>query len=682
MAFFNEFPHTRTYDSDLGWLIGAYQKLTDNVDNLDAWKIEHQNEYYELLSVVNTLKNNLIQPVTPWDATKSYKIYSMVSDNGSNYIAIQDVLPGIMIGDTDYWLPANTVTAQLNVILATIYDVLNKAGDPFTVNSFDNAVLHNIFHTPASGYQASGLARDDNYTYVSFVSTSVGAIDGYIVKYSNADGSVIDTLYDDIYHSNSLTIINGVMYSADCLIITSDGYTPVSTISVIDPETMTLTGRLTTNLAATFTAVYNINDELYAMTAGAAVYKIDTLSGIAGYIKQLPFESSGITQGATYYDGKVLFCRYNPNLIEVYDYDANVKMNNIQIGFTIPEAGTITELESVYVHGNDLYFLGTSSTGGCPCYRVRLDRVAASGPKDRLGSYLAVLHVDGLPNTEDRIKNNNFERPSDAIIRAKGFSGAKIRISIDADAEQDLMLEGVPDMSVTLVTSGSAVFKGSVYLYDGDFTFNGKWLANNAHQIYVNTTNRLASNVVLQGEITDASTAHDFFSTNSNANMDLLVDLTMSGSSAGNLTFNLQNGMRATFSARTAYKISQTPWSYLYSPAYHNISGTLGAKTMFRKTGLSLNLTDDTTYDIGANLGINLSYGNRVILVTAIGDCYADFVTTQSNHRQIAGSANAAPIMLHIRLTANSLRVFKYKLSNGNWVADATPVSVSQIIVI
>lgn len=29
MAFFNEFPHTRTYDSDLGWMIKHVKKLLD-----------------------------------------------------------------------------------------------------------------------------------------------------------------------------------------------------------------------------------------------------------------------------------------------------------------------------------------------------------------------------------------------------------------------------------------------------------------------------------------------------------------------------------------------------------------------------------------------------------------------------------------------------------------------------
>lgn len=42
MGYFNEFPHTRGYDGDLGWLIKIYKELT---------------EYYK--SIENVLRNDL-----------------------------------------------------------------------------------------------------------------------------------------------------------------------------------------------------------------------------------------------------------------------------------------------------------------------------------------------------------------------------------------------------------------------------------------------------------------------------------------------------------------------------------------------------------------------------------------------------------------------------------------------
>ena len=39
MSFF-EFPHTRTYDSDLGWLIKCCKTVNETLEALEAWKNE------------------------------------------------------------------------------------------------------------------------------------------------------------------------------------------------------------------------------------------------------------------------------------------------------------------------------------------------------------------------------------------------------------------------------------------------------------------------------------------------------------------------------------------------------------------------------------------------------------------------------------------------------------------
>lgn len=44
MSFF-EFPHARTYDTDLGWLIKDYKHITALIQSLNEWKIEHEAEY-------------------------------------------------------------------------------------------------------------------------------------------------------------------------------------------------------------------------------------------------------------------------------------------------------------------------------------------------------------------------------------------------------------------------------------------------------------------------------------------------------------------------------------------------------------------------------------------------------------------------------------------------------------
>ena len=58
MSFF-EFPHTRTYDSDLGWLIKTMKELTNDYSNLVSWMSTHKGEYNNLLNKVNSLQNEV-----------------------------------------------------------------------------------------------------------------------------------------------------------------------------------------------------------------------------------------------------------------------------------------------------------------------------------------------------------------------------------------------------------------------------------------------------------------------------------------------------------------------------------------------------------------------------------------------------------------------------------------------
>lgn len=58
MSFF-EFPHTRTYDSDLGWLIREMKELLNEYDNLISWVNSHEADYESLLKRVTKLEQKL-----------------------------------------------------------------------------------------------------------------------------------------------------------------------------------------------------------------------------------------------------------------------------------------------------------------------------------------------------------------------------------------------------------------------------------------------------------------------------------------------------------------------------------------------------------------------------------------------------------------------------------------------
>lgn len=125
MSFF-EFPHTRTYDSDLGWIIEHLKTNIDQIAILQAWAASHKVEYDALKEKVDALVDGLIDVISPWDSSQSYTIFDIVEYQGVNYIAVQDVPVGTMITNTDYWQPANTVVEQINAIGVTVSEILEN----------------------------------------------------------------------------------------------------------------------------------------------------------------------------------------------------------------------------------------------------------------------------------------------------------------------------------------------------------------------------------------------------------------------------------------------------------------------------------------------------------------------------------------------------------------------------
>ena len=61
MSFF-EFPHTRTYDSDLGWLIKTVKTLGEVVDSMDEWKAQHEVEYQQLKALYDAVMSGNFPP--------------------------------------------------------------------------------------------------------------------------------------------------------------------------------------------------------------------------------------------------------------------------------------------------------------------------------------------------------------------------------------------------------------------------------------------------------------------------------------------------------------------------------------------------------------------------------------------------------------------------------------------
>ena len=61
MSYF-EFPHTRTYDSDLGWLIKTVKALGEAVDAMEDWKSTHEEEYKQLKALYDAVMSGNFPP--------------------------------------------------------------------------------------------------------------------------------------------------------------------------------------------------------------------------------------------------------------------------------------------------------------------------------------------------------------------------------------------------------------------------------------------------------------------------------------------------------------------------------------------------------------------------------------------------------------------------------------------
>ena len=61
MSFF-EFPHIRTYDTDLGWLIKSVKKLIECCEQMQEWKAEHEEQYQELKKLYDDVMSGNFPP--------------------------------------------------------------------------------------------------------------------------------------------------------------------------------------------------------------------------------------------------------------------------------------------------------------------------------------------------------------------------------------------------------------------------------------------------------------------------------------------------------------------------------------------------------------------------------------------------------------------------------------------
>ena len=217
MAYF-EFPNTRTYDGDLGYVVKKVTELTEKYNTFFAYNTIH-----------------FADPIA-WDITSQYAPFTIVFDfdNQSSYISRQPVPAGINIDNVDYW----------SFVGPLIVD-----GEART--EIDR-ILHFITNVYESGATASGYIPIGTYLIVNKdlvkatrnINTSEALTIGY-----NIEQVTIETMIDEIFDSK----IPAVYTYIDDAINIIDGQ-----ITSIQSDI----GTLTTGLATANDRITSVNQGL------------------------------------------------------------------------------------------------------------------------------------------------------------------------------------------------------------------------------------------------------------------------------------------------------------------------------------------------------------------------------------------------------------------------------------
>lgn len=125
MAYF-EFPHTRSYDGDLGYIIKTIDELT-----------ARYNEFFAF----NNIK--FADPIQ-WDITRSYEAFVIVSDMNTNrsFLSRKAVPSGVDIDNNDYWLYIGYFTIDMVLSDSSTNPVANKI-ITVKINDMDSKISDN-----------------------------------------------------------------------------------------------------------------------------------------------------------------------------------------------------------------------------------------------------------------------------------------------------------------------------------------------------------------------------------------------------------------------------------------------------------------------------------------------------------------------------------------------------------
>lgn len=193
MGYF-EFPHTRTYDSDLGWLMWAVKKLIGDWENF---------------SNLNSIKFS--DPLN-WSIDRNYEPAMIVVDSdGNGYISRQAVPAGVPLSNTEYWTQIFSFGDITDTIRANI-----------AVNAEESPT------TPVYLQKGQLVWWNDNLYEVQYdIAAGTAFIDDVNIKAITVDQKIRDIYnatipYPIYYPSQELAVFSGSIGSGEEVEVSGD----------------------------------------------------------------------------------------------------------------------------------------------------------------------------------------------------------------------------------------------------------------------------------------------------------------------------------------------------------------------------------------------------------------------------------------------------------------------------